>query len=221
MIKKSEGIVLNYSKYKDTSIIVRILTNESSLQSFIVNNIRSPRSKKSIGYYQPLNIVEISYYQKPSQSLLRLNEIKLQQAQNSIQSKIKKTTLALFLSEILQKLFQHENQELGMVFIFLKDSIKALEILDKGVENFHLQFLLKLSNHIGFGIENTHQFFLKKDEDHNALLALLGEDYGIELNISGNRRMELLGSILQYYQNNISSFGTVKSLEVLHTIFHQ
>ena len=46
MLEKTEGIVLNYLKYRDTSIIVRIYTRKYGLQSYIVNGIRSQKSKK-------------------------------------------------------------------------------------------------------------------------------------------------------------------------------
>ena len=50
MIIKTEGIVINYIKYKESSIIIKILTEDYGFQSFLLNGVRSVRSKKSIGF---------------------------------------------------------------------------------------------------------------------------------------------------------------------------
>ena len=58
------GIVLSYMRYGDTSIIARIFTEESGYGSYIVNSVRSQKSKKSIGYFQPFTILDMLLYVK-------------------------------------------------------------------------------------------------------------------------------------------------------------
>ena len=41
MLRKTQGIVLSYIKYKDSSIIVRIFTRELGLKGYVVNGARS------------------------------------------------------------------------------------------------------------------------------------------------------------------------------------
>ena len=77
MIIKTEGIVINYIKYKESSIIIKILTQEYGFQSFILNGVRSVRSKKSIGFFQSLNVLELVAYKSPKADLYRLNEFKI------------------------------------------------------------------------------------------------------------------------------------------------
>ena len=50
MITKTRGIVLNYIKYGDTSIICKIYTEQFGLQSYIINGIRNSKSK-NIGLF--------------------------------------------------------------------------------------------------------------------------------------------------------------------------
>ena len=63
MITKTKGIVLNYIKYGDTSIICKIYTKSFGVQSYIINGIRNSKSK-NIGLYQPLNILDLVVYNK-------------------------------------------------------------------------------------------------------------------------------------------------------------
>ena len=74
MIAKTKGIVLSYMKYGDNSIIARIFTEEYGYGSYIVNSIRSQKSKKSIGYFQPFSILELVLYVKETRDLQRISE---------------------------------------------------------------------------------------------------------------------------------------------------
>ena len=62
MITKTRGIVLNYIKYGDTSIICKIYTEQFGLQSYIINGIRKSKSKNIgliIHFIQVMNFLEI------------------------------------------------------------------------------------------------------------------------------------------------------------------
>jgi DNA repair protein RecO (recombination protein O) len=220
MIVRTDGIVLSYTKYRDTSIITKILTEEYGLHSFIVNNIRSARSKRSMGLFQPFNLVEVLSYWKEDASIHRLSDIKLQTPLHRIQSDIRRTTLALFLSEILQKVFFHDQNEIRSAYHFVKESILALENISQGVENFHLQFLLKLAPHLGFGIEKAELVGTNDLSEEEIIDDLLAAEYGVRAEINGNQRYSILNLILRFYQTHIDYLSNIKSLQILHQIFH-
>ena len=73
MINKTRGIVLNYIKYGDTSIICKIYTEQFGLQSYIINGIRNSKSK-NIGLFQPLNILDLVVYHKKTSVLALVGE---------------------------------------------------------------------------------------------------------------------------------------------------
>ena len=73
MITKTRGVVLNYIKYGDTSIICKIYTEQFGLQSYIINGIRNSKSK-NIGLFQPLNILDLVVYYKKTSGLQRIKE---------------------------------------------------------------------------------------------------------------------------------------------------
>src|SRR4051812_34859696 len=146
MLFKTGGIVLNYIKYKETSIICKIYTEAFGLQSYIINGIRNNKAKNKIALFQTLTLLDLVVYNRPNSSLNRISEIKCHYPFKSIPFDLRKTTIALFLSEILNKTLkeQAENEDL---FSFLKNSIKFLDKADENFENFHLQFLIKLSGY--------------------------------------------------------------------------
>ena len=48
MVSKTNGIVLNYIKYKETSIISKIYTKEFGLKSYLINGVRTKKGKFNI-----------------------------------------------------------------------------------------------------------------------------------------------------------------------------
>ena len=118
MIEKARGIVIKYIKYQESSIIAQIFTDEYGLTPFMINGIRSPRSKRSIGYFQPFSILDLVAYIKPGREIQRLSEYKYLIPTHSIQTDIRKSTIVLFLSEILTKLLHHEKGPQEHLFNF-------------------------------------------------------------------------------------------------------
>ena len=115
MITKTKGIVLNYIKYGDTSIICKIYTKSFGVQSYIINGIRNSKSK-NIGLYQPLNILDLVVYNKKNSGLNRIKESKLDHPYNSLHLHIKKVSICFFLSEFLSKILQTE-EDLSLIHI--------------------------------------------------------------------------------------------------------
>jgi len=76
MLHKTKGIVLNYIKYSDTSIIAKIYTEAFGLQSYIVNSVRSSKAKNKIALFQPLTLLEMVVYHKNHQGLQRISEMR-------------------------------------------------------------------------------------------------------------------------------------------------
>ena len=48
---KTKAIALTYIKHGETSIISKILTEKKGIQSFIIKNIRSKKSKKKLNCF--------------------------------------------------------------------------------------------------------------------------------------------------------------------------
>lgn len=220
MIIKTRGIVLSYIKYRDTSIIVKVYTEDHGMHSFIVNNIRSARSKKSMGLYQSFNLLEMVTYWKESMTIHRLSDAKLVVPLHNIHQNIRKTTIALFLSEFLQRVLVHEQLENQQLFRFLYNSVLKLEEMESYIENFHLQFLLKLAPYLGFGFKSVEFLNLMDEKEEDQTRRLLLENFGYEVAMNSEGRSRLLKMLLRFYQNHIENLPDIKSLKVLQQIFH-
>lgn len=229
MILKTRGIVLKYIRYRETSIIVNIYTESLGLQGYIVNGIRSSRSKGSrIAFYQPLTLLELVVYYSEKKQLQRISECKCPFPFHSIPLDHKKSAIALFVTEVLGKTLK-EQTENHQLFEFLWESILYFDNTMDGFENFHLLFLIKLSDYLGFGtksaIEIEHQIrqipqapLLTRDE-WRLLNTLLGSKYGSPFILTHLQRQNLLQALLHFYQWHVEHFAPVKSLPVLNQVF--
>ncbi|MEO9872211.1 DNA repair protein RecO [Ekhidna sp.] len=225
MIVKSKGIVLSYMKYGDTSIIARIFTEESGYGAYIVNSIRSQKSKKSIGYFQPFTILDLVLYVKETRDLQRISEFKSFYPLHHIHQDLVKSSITLFLTEVFSKLLQSEQSPNPELYKFAEESIKQFDLLDKGVSNFHLQFLLKIGPFLGYAIDDIDNLFSSTDklvpstENHEIMDALLKESYGYDFKMAREVKGILLDTILEYYQHH-AHISKPKSLEVLRSVLH-
>lgn len=225
MLHKTEGIVLNYIKYKDTSIITKIYTRQFGLQSYIVNGVRSQKSKFKIALFQPLTLLDMVVYFKKNANLNRISELKCPHPQRSIAMDIRKSSVALFIGEMLNKLLKEETEDEAL-FMFIWQSIQVLENQQENYSNFHLQFMLKLSRYLGFlpaGGTDIFDQIRGPDatlvvQESNDLSLLLENNYQSSLPLSAKKRNYLLEVILKFYQYHIDSLGEIKSIHVLREV---
>ena len=228
MLQKTRGIALSYLRYRETSIIARIYTEEFGLQSYIVNSVRTAKSKNNrIALFQPLTLLDLVVYNKPDRDLHRLSEVKTSHPFQSLPFEVAKSTIAMFVTEFLNKVLKEEASS-PPLFHFLISSVLFLEEATTNYENFHLAFLLKLSFFLGFGPESAREFedqlrensypFLPDDEMETALNIMLRYPLGTPIKISRPSRNELLDALVAYYQIHIDSIGEVKSLPVLREV---
>ncbi|QJD81093.1 DNA repair protein RecO [Spirosoma rhododendri] len=228
MLQKTRGIALSYIRYRETSIISRVYTEEFGLQSYIVNGVRSAKSKNNrIALFQPLTLLDMVVYYKNDRDLHRLSEVKTSYPFQSLPFEVTKSTIALFVTEMLNKVLKEEAGS-PVLFKFLIDSVLFLEQAQTNYENFHLAFLLKLSFYLGFGPESAREFenqlrehsvaFLPDDAMEKALNILLRMPIGTPIDLSRAARNELLDALVAYYHVHIDSLGEVKSLPVLREV---
>lgn len=228
MLHKTRGIVLNYIRYRETSIIARVYTEEFGLQSYIVNSVRTAKSKNNrIALFQPLTLLDMVVYYRNDRDMHRLSEVKTSVPFQSIPFEMAKSSIALFITEMMSKSLKEEAGN-AILFRFLVDSILYLEEAPGHFENFHLVFLLKLAFFLGFGPETAREFedqlrersypFLPDAETIDALNAFLRRPYGSPVRLSRANRNELLDALVAYYGIHIDTLGEVKSLPVLREV---
>jgi DNA repair protein RecO (recombination protein O) len=221
LLHKTRGIVFRFTKYGETSIIVNIFTELFGLQSYIVNGVRTSSAKGSkIALYQPLTLLDLVVYHRETANLNRIKEIKCIHPFQSIAIDVRKSTIAMFIAEVVNKSVKEQSQP-GDVFEFLFNSIVALDLAADGVENFHLTFLLKLSRYLGFGAHNANEVVggrYATQETERDLDQLLKTDFGNPPRFTRAQRTEVLELLLSFFADHIDTFGEVKSVAVLREV---
>lgn len=221
MLHKTPGIVFRFTKFGDTSIIVNIFTEAFGLQSYIVNGVRSASAKGKIALYQPLTLLDMVVYHKENAQVKRMKEVKCLHQYHSLHTDVKKSTIAMFLAELLNKAVKDEShaQEL---YAFISDSLITLDDTTHNFENLHLIFLVKLSRFLGFGAHHVHEVTGRRMVDsalEPLLDTLLNAEYHTHLSMSVAQRRDLLDVLLNFYKDHLDTLGEFKSVPVLKEIF--
>ena len=221
MIFKTRGIVFRFTKFRETSIIVTIFTEQFGLQSYIVNGVRSKSAKNRIALYQPLTLLSLVVYHREHANLERIREISCLHPYRTLTADIRKSALAMFITELLNKTVRDESHA-GEIFQFLFESLVALDQEQQGYENFHLIFMLKLARYLGFGVFTLNEVLGARsaDPDTERILSdLLHAEYTTPLRISNSQRRLLLDLLLKFYAEHMEHLGEIKSVQVLRELF--
>lgn len=219
MLHKTRGIVFRFTKFRETSIIVTIFTEAFGLQSYIVNGVRSKSAKNKIALYQPLTLLNLVVYHRENANLERIKEISCFHPYHSLTADVRKSTLAMFLTEVLNKTVKEESHA-AEIFGFLCESLITLDALKEGHENFHLIFLLKLSRYLGFGAHQAHQVLGRQGldmETERMLNLLITAEYDTALKIDHMQRRTLLELLLKFYARHMD-LGEIRSVQVLREV---
>ncbi|SEL42732.1 DNA repair protein RecO [Parapedobacter koreensis] len=238
MLHKTRGIVLKVTNYSESSVVVQVFTEKFGLQSYIINGARKPKAKISITLLQALHLLDMVVYHRGNTSLQRIAEARQMPHFQTIPYDIAKSTVVLFLNEILYKCLRQQSPD-EPLFDYLFNAISWLDTLEKMPPNFHLFFLLKLSRYLGFNpaLPKAGQtFFDLKDgvfchtlpahslvlqDPHSAQLAtLLGCSFDelAAVRIPLADRRLLLDKIIDFYRLHIDHLGEIKSHEVLEEV---
>jgi DNA repair protein RecO (recombination protein O) len=232
MVVSTSAIVISKLKYRDNDLILKLLTRELGVCSFLVRNPAGKKRNKIINYFQPLSILNIEFENRNKSNLNYLKDVEIKYLFKSIHFDIKKSVVVLFISEILSKILNFQEKD-ELLFEFISDS---LVFFDKNnSHNFHLIFLIHLTKYFGLfpqtdNIEGLYfdleqgVFSFEKPPKHyitglnlDIFKRLLGIkfDHVNNINISNNMRRDLIDDIITYYKYHFESFSNLKSIDVI------
>ena len=234
MLIKTRGIIFKALKYSETSLIMDIYTEEKGLQKYIVSGVRSKGAKMKMGILQPTTLVDMVAYSRDTKNMHRIKEIKAAHIYQSLPFDVLKGTIGLFMVELAQKTIkeQEANQDL---FDFLYGQFVALDQAATLPSNFHLSFMLVLTEHLGFApngtwssdtpyfdmksgnfveLEPLHQYAPSKMASENISLFLEGK----EPNITRKERQRLLENCITYYRLHVENFTGLNTHTILKEV---
>lgn len=230
-------IVLSTLRYKDNDLIVKALSREIGLVSFIHRGAYKPKkgSTKS-AFYQVLSQNLVSTSAK-NNDLKTVRDVTSNYLYTSLYTNVFKSSIAMFLSEVLTASIKEEHQNIAL-FEFLKTAFTYLDLSDH-FANFHLFFLVKLTKFLGFYPDfnenapdsfnlrtgkfelNLQDNYVIEGESAFFMKAFLKSDFDSyeSIKMNSKQRNDFLNNLLLYFELHLIDFRHPKSLEVLKTLF--
>jgi|DewCreStandDraft_4_1066084.scaffolds.fasta_scaffold42356_2 DNA repair protein RecO (recombination protein O) len=239
MLVTTRGLVLKKVDYGESSIIAKIYTEKFGLQSYIFKGIKKNTSRNKRSLLEHLTFIEITAYHNEKSSVKIAKEIRLASHFIHLQSDIYKSSIAVFINEIIYKTLKEEENNYEL-FNFLLNSLQILDLAQRNFLNFHLIFLMNYVKYLGFypinNFSNKNIYFNLNegifqpeiplnahyiDEYYSKLLSTiinLHFDEMDKIELKTNERRYLLEQIIKYYQLHINDLGKINSLEVLKEV---
>ena len=237
---KTKAIVLSSLKFQEKSLIVKCFTLSHGLKSYFVRDAFSSRkASQKKAYFQPLTILEIEAVHKNKGTLENFKEIKISSAFHSIHSDIYKSTMVMFISEMLHHSI-HEEEENEPLFTFLETALHWLDNHDE-IANFHLILLLETTKYLGFYPDTSdmdmaffemtegiftpfHAISSLTEHESNLFKKLIDLKFDNSRNVGEKifhviERQILLKILIDYYSVHLDGFKKPKSLDVLKEVF--
>ncbi len=236
MLEKTEGILFKSVRYADTSLIVKIFTRKFGYLSFMVQGVRSSKSKRKGNLLQPMNILELDLYWREQKNLLNLKEFNVAYIYNSLPMDFVKQSIGIFAIEIISKCVkEHEQNE--PLYDYLRDFLVEVDMVSEHNEYFPLLFLWNVSKILGFepSMDNAkgNYFNLSAGSfesipspteqtlsltESGLFKRFLEQAASQELQFSGNERKMLLDKWIVYFQWHVPDFIGVQSPKILHEV---
>ena len=239
MIISTKAIVISKLKYKDNDLIVKCYLEAKGIMSFVVKNaFSSKKGKLKPAYFQPLSMLQVEFDYKNSRDLHYFKNIRLLHSFQSLHTAILKSTVVIFLAEILSAVLKEEEANPSL-FSYIETTFLWFDTIDHS-SIFHHKFLMGLTKYLGFFPElnkmNLPYFNLEEGKFqamanspyciHGQKLILFNAVLGTKFDELKNHPMhatekqDLLNMILLYFKLHLQGFMPPKSLSILNQVFN-
>ena len=237
---KARGVVLHTLKYGDSGLVVYLYTDLHGRQTYLIQGVRSSKGKgNKAALFQPMFLLEYEGIEPKIGEMHRIKELAASVPLSSLPFDVRKSTIALFMAEVLYRLVR-ESEPNPRLFAFIEQAVQALDVLQEGISNFHLWFLVKLSYFLGFYPGNaysensffdimrgeftvlppTHRMVVERDEAR-----LLGQLMDVRVDALGTiglnrqQRVAFLNALLAFIGYHADTIHSVKSVDILKEVF--
>jgi DNA repair protein RecO (recombination protein O) len=240
MLDKTRGIVLHQIKYTDSGIVVQMYTRKFGRQSFLIKGMRNRKTGKHNILFQPMFILDLELYYKPNREMQTLKEFSAHFTPYNIYGNIKKSSVAIFLGEVLTAVLKEESPHDEM-FEYIEESVIYFDESKEGYANFHIGFLAGLSSFLGFEPRprlNKDEVFFDMANGHFVPIPPVHGNYANEeitniladffeasydsickISLNGKLRNDVLETLVRFYSLHLPGLKKIKSLEVLKEVF--
>lgn len=232
----TQAIVLSAIKYADADLIVTCYTKSDGIKTYHIRGVlKSKRGKFKASSFLPCTQLDIVARHRNKGTMEYLNETKISVPYYTLHTDVIKSSLVMFLSEILKNVIREEEANTEL-FEFLQHAFVDLDTRNN-VANFHIYFLLALSRYLGFypdsdskglyfnmleGVfqdSRTNPYCVQNQASNTLSIVLHDLEALHDMPMSKILRKDLLSLLLTYYQLHIDGFRQPRSLEILEQLF--
>lgn len=237
MLQKTKGVVLKLTDYGDSSVVAHIFTEQLGMQAYMIHGAKKPKARVKTNMLQFLQLLDMVVQYKPNGNLQRINELKLSPAFLSIPYDMAKTSVVLFINEMLYKVLKNHGPD-ERLFQFVHHTIIWLDAVERMPTDFHLYFLIRLTKYLGFQPGDRKEgdlffdlkdgVYLRFDPLHPLILgepfvsymdrlAKISLEELASIRITREERRYLLEKIVEFYRLHVS-IGEIKSHAILEEV---
>lgn len=229
-------------KYSESSVICDIYTREYGLRTYIFNGVRKPKSRIGGGLVRPMSLLDMEVYHREEKDINRVKEIKPSYLYQKVPYDVIRGAIGLFMTEVAQRTIKEASGN-PILFDFLISSYQLLDQMEGNLANFHLSFMVKLTQYLGFMPDGSAYFdqlqgdvyfdyqegiFVDYEPDHayhfnpldSRLLIRFLEAPALEcskIKLKGNTRHAFIEEMIRFYQYYVENFK-LQSHDVLHQV---
>jgi DNA repair protein RecO (recombination protein O) len=240
MLKKCRGIVLSTVNYSENSVVLKCYTDAFGLQTYMINGVKGKKGGIRPSQLMPLSILELEVYHQQNKNLQRIKELKCVPQLHHLHFVMAKSSVALFMAELLNRSLREESELDENLFEFLFHSIQIVDLTEENLSHFPVFFMLQLSKYLGFFPKDNYSETLTDFSLMEGLFMANSPNtpdyckgaYGFGLNqfihtdfdsfhtlkIPADVRKVLLDKMVRYFQLHLMLFGELKSPRVLHEV---
>lgn len=218
-------------------MIVRVFTKEYGTQSFVIKGGRKKRNV--VAALQPFHKLEITALFKSEKELQTARSVQLFDPPKSIALDIRKSTVAVFITEVLYEVLKQEPDNPNL-YDFLELAINWHDE-SEFYTNYHLLFLVELTNYLGIrpsernrndelfslekGVFQHHsikEFYTMNQNESDLLSQLLISTFSDlkNIRIDSKLRKDFMNAMIKYFEIQLSlRADKISSHKVLESVF--
>lgn len=145
-MKKTEGVVLSETRFRDTSKILTIYTRELGKVSVMAQGAYRPKSKL-LASTQPFSYNEFQF--SKGKNFYYINQVDIIDTFYNIRNQMERIVFGFFLLELLDKSIVEEEKN-EKIFSLLIKGLSILSTMDKDYLKFIISYELKYISFLGY-----------------------------------------------------------------------
>lgn len=220
---KSRAVVLHVVRQGETNLVVQVVDSVCGRRSLLLRGAGKGRFAAATAALHPMSVIDLVTYDTPYGSLRCIREFEPVFALNGIRGSISKSTMAIFLAEVLYRGIR-EGDGGSDFFNFLVESVVRLDAAGGNAANFHLWWMAGFCGRMGFAISPqglSDAGIVPGSEEFRYLLdfARLPLDEVLAMPLGASSRTALAAAMISYLSRHLGCSLDIRSLDVLHSVF--